>query len=119
MSKEAAGAPYHQSVPERPGEQRPLTALPSTRARALAFMAIIVAGACGGLIGWSITTLQCTPSCATAGAVGALVGSVAAAAGVAVVAVLALRAMGEWKRIKEEDLQGAQPPSTSRRNPSA
>jgi hypothetical protein len=49
-----------------------------------------------------------------------VVGGVFAAAGVAVVAVLTLRAMGEWKRIREEELfndegQG----STSRRNPSA
>lgn len=100
-------------------DDRPLTALPSTRARILAFAAIIVAGACGGLIGWSVTTLQCTGSCATAGALGGLVGAVFAAAGVAVVAVLALRAMGEWKRINDDDVYGASPPSDNLRNPSA
>lgn len=106
-------------MPEVPAPDRPLTALPSTRARVFAFAAILLAGACGGLIGWSVTTLQCTGDCSTAGALGGMVGALFAAAGVAVVAVLALRAMGEWKRIREEDLQEDQPPSTSRRNPSA
>ena len=113
-------------VPEPPVGDRPLSALPSVRARALAFAAILLAGACGGLIGWSVTTIQCAGSCSTAGALGALVGSVIAAGGGAVVAVLALRAMGEWKRIAEAELlneqdatQGDQTDSDRRRNPSA
>jgi hypothetical protein len=35
------------------------TALPSVAARLLAFIAILVGGLCGGLIGWSVTDLQC------------------------------------------------------------
>jgi hypothetical protein len=35
------------------------TALPSVAARILAFLAILVGGLCGGLIGWSVTDLQC------------------------------------------------------------
>lgn len=35
------------------------TALPSVTARLLAFLAILVGGLCGGLIGWSVTDLQC------------------------------------------------------------
>ena len=35
------------------------TALPSVAARLLAFLAILVGGLCGGLIGWSVTDLQC------------------------------------------------------------
>ena len=35
------------------------TALPPVGARVLAFVAIIVGGLCGGLIGWSFVDLQC------------------------------------------------------------
>jgi hypothetical protein len=105
---------------------RPLSALPSPLARGVAFAAIFVAGAAGALIGWSFVDLQCTGDCSTPGGIGAIVGGLFGAIGVAVVAVLTLRAMGEWKRIKEEELFNErssggvdQPPSSSRRNPSA
>lgn len=103
-------------------DPRPLSALPSVRARVLAFTAILVAGLSGGLIGGSFVELQCTGNCSTPVGIGAVVGAVSAAAGVAVVAVLTLRAMGEWKRISEEQLYAESPDggtSTSRRNPSA
>jgi hypothetical protein len=80
---------------------RPASALPSVPARAIAFAAILVAGVCGALIGFSYVRLQCTGNCATPTGVGALTGAAIAAGGVAVVAVLTLRAMGEWKSIKE------------------
>jgi hypothetical protein len=80
---------------------RPLTALPSVQARALAFGAILVAGACGGLIGYSTTKVGCTHRCATPDGIGGVVGAVLAAGGVAVIAVLVLRAMGEWRSIRE------------------
>lgn len=35
------------------------TALPSVTARILAFVAILLGGLCGGLIGYSVTDLQC------------------------------------------------------------
>jgi hypothetical protein len=70
-------------------------------ARALAFAAILVAGTCGGLIGYAVVKVQCEGDCATPNGLGAFVGAVTAAAGVAVVATLVLRAMGEWKTIKE------------------
>jgi hypothetical protein len=73
------------------------TALPSVRARAVAFAAILVAGLCGGLIGRSLVQIQCSGSCSTSSAVGGLAGALTGAAGVAVVAVLVLRAMGEWR----------------------
>lgn len=85
-------------------EERPLSALPSPLARAVAFAAILVAGASGALIGWSFVDLQCSGDCSTPGGIGAIVGGLIAAIGVAVVAVLTLRAMGEWKRIKEDEL---------------
>ena len=68
----------------------------------------MLAGLCGALIGWAFVDLQCTGSCGTPSGIGAIVGAVFAAAGVAVVAVLALRAMGEWKRIKEAELYNEQ-----------
>ncbi len=99
------------------------TALPPRGARVLAFLAIVVGGLCGGLIGWSVTDLQCggtaraplpverplttgtttvaadgDSGCTTWSAGGALVGSVLGAGGVGIVAVLVLRAMGEWRR---------------------
>ena len=85
-------------------DERPLSALPSPLARGIAFAAIVVAGVCGALIGWSFVDLQCEGDCTTPGGIGALVGGVSAALGVAVVAVLTLRAMGEWRRLKEEEL---------------
>jgi hypothetical protein len=75
--------------------------LPSRRARALAFAAILVAGACGALIGYSFVSIQCHGSCSAPEGAGSIVGAVIAAVGVAVVAVLVLRAMGEWKTITD------------------
>ncbi|MGH9177651.1 MAG: hypothetical protein ACRD0N_03730 [Acidimicrobiales bacterium] len=81
-----------------PGD-RPLSAIPSRKARALAFVAILVAGGCGALIGRSFVSLQCD-DCTAATGLGAIVGGLVAAGGVAVVAVLVLRAMGEWRRLE-------------------
>lgn len=81
----------------------PLSALPSAKARAAAFAAIIVAGLCGGLIGYALVILQCRGECATPGGIGAVVGALLGAGGVAVVAVVMLRAMSEWRTIKEAE----------------
>lgn len=86
--------------------ERPLSALPSTRARVLAFAAILVGGLAGALIGYGFVDLQCTGSCATPNAIGSLIGAVAAAAGTAIVAVLALRAMGEWRQLGDRAGKG-------------
>lgn len=83
-----------------------ISALPSTRARLLAFVAIILAGVVGGLIGSAFVSLQCTGDCTTPAGIGFLVGALMAAGGVAVVAVLTLRAMGEWRRIRDEQILG-------------
>ena len=83
-------------TPRRPPVSGP-TALPSSGARAIAFVAIIVGGLCGLLIGRALVQVQCEGNCEVATGLGALVGGVVAAAGVAVVAVLVLRAMGEWQ----------------------
>jgi hypothetical protein len=88
------------------------TSLPPTGARVLAFLAILVAGVCGGLIGWAITDLQVDSSAANG--VGALVGAVIAAGGVAVIAVLVLRAMGEWRTVDPNRDGGVQARRTRR-----
>jgi hypothetical protein len=93
------------------------TALPSVTARWLAFVAILIGGVCGALIGWSITDLQCgndddpavavaagldpdegEEGCTTWAAAGAVIGAAMGAGGTAVVSVLVLRAMSEWRR---------------------
>ena len=80
----------------RPDSTAP-NAAPPLVARLLAVVAIVVAGLCGGLIGYAFMDLQCDDGCATyAGLVG-LASAIGAAAGVAVVAVLTIRAMSEWK----------------------
>jgi len=87
-------------------EDRIPSALPSRGARFLAFAAILTGGLCGGLIGFSVTRLQCVGDCSTNKSLGGLVGAVIGAAGVAVIAVLALRAMGEWKTIQQNSPAG-------------
>jgi hypothetical protein len=90
----------------------------------LAFLAIVLGGVCGGLIGWSVTDLQCGPErragaeavaddddgCDTIAGLGAVVGAVVGAGGVAVVAVLVLRAMAEWRRDLDLTEEGDPPP---------
>jgi hypothetical protein len=82
---------------------RNVSALPSVRARALAFLAILVSGAIGALIGYGFVDIQCHGDCAAPDGIGAVVGGLMAAGGVAVVAVLSLRAMGNWRRIQAEE----------------
>lgn len=90
--------PAEQSVPdERAG---PDSALPPVMARVLAFAAILIGGACGGVIGAAVVNVQCAGDCTDPSAIGGVVGAITGAAGVAVVAVLALRAMGEWRTIE-------------------
>lgn len=80
------------SEPTGPG-----SALPPLGARILAFVAVVVAGLCGGLIGFGVVDLSCDDGC-TLAATGTGVGAaLLCAGGVAVVAVLTLRAMGEWR----------------------
>lgn len=83
--------------------ERPLSALPSPRARAAAFVAILVAGFAGGLIGYTLVKLQCDGPCAAPRGIGIFVGAAAAAAGMSIVAVLVLRAVGEWRQIEQRE----------------
>jgi len=94
-----------------PGPRR-ASALPSVQARVLAFTAILVAGLAGAAIGGSVANIECHGSCTTPVGLGAVVGGAAGAGGTGVVATLTLRAMGEWKRISDEQLEaGADDPS--------
>jgi hypothetical protein len=76
------------------------------RARALAFLAILVAGGMGAFIGYGFVDVQCSGSCATPNGIGALVGGLFFAGGVAIVAVLTLRAMANWRRVRAEEEAG-------------
>jgi len=87
-------------VPE-PDRPEALSALPSTAARLLAFIAILVGGGAGGLVGFALVDASCEGSCDTPRAIGGGIGALLAAAGTAVVAVLVLRAMGEWREIQD------------------
>ncbi len=82
------------------------SAVPPATARILAFAAIVLAGICGGLIGWKFTALQVDDGSILPG-VGGVVGAVVAAGGVAVLSVLVMRAMGEWQTIQQTGDPGA------------
>lgn len=97
--------------PDRPGPAP--SALPSVGARVLAFALILLAGTAGGFIGYSFVDLQCEGDCTVPNGLGGLVGALIGAVGVAVVTVLALRAMGEWRTIRQRD-EGAPPPRPPR-----
>ena len=84
-----------------PGDSDSLSALPPPGARIAAFVAICLGGLAGGLIGYSLVELQCDGDCAQARGVGILSGAVIAASGMAIVAVLVLRAVGEWRDIRD------------------
>ena len=105
MPDDAADVPHPPDTPATPdgstppGDEYAPSALPPTGARVLAFVSILVAGLCGGLIGWSFVDLQCDGDCGVAAGLAGLAGAVLGAGGVAVVAVLALRAMGEWRTV--------------------
>ncbi len=98
---------YHRPIADQSHDltPEPTAPLPSPAARALAVAAIVIAGLCGGLIGFAVADLQCTGDCGVLVGIGALLGAVIAAGGVAIVAVLALRAMAEWDTVQERQRQ--------------
>ena len=89
-----------------PLPDKPLSALPSVRARVAAFSAICLSGLAGGLIGYSLISIQCEGDCGLPEGIGLLVGAVIAAAGMAVVAVLVMRALGEWHEANDREDAG-------------
>lgn len=88
---------------DRVTPERPLSALPSPAARAVAFVSILIGGLAGGLIGYALVDIQYDGSGAAPLGIGLVVGAVLAAGGTAIVAVLVLRALGEWKSIADRD----------------
>lgn len=78
-----------------------LSALPSTAARVMAFISILIGGLAGGLIGYSLVDVQCDGDCGFPLGLGILIGSVLSAGGTAIVSVLVLRALGEWREMAD------------------
>ncbi len=78
-----------------------LSALPSTAARVMAFISILIGGLAGGLIGYSLIDVQCDGDCGLPLGLGILIGSVLSAGGTAIVSVLVLRALGEWREMAD------------------
>ena len=96
-------------APTPPPEDRPLSAIPSPAARAVAFVAILLGGLAGGLIGSALVEIQCEGDCGLPIGLGILAGAVVAAGGMAIVSVLVLRAMGEWREIQDREAAGHGP----------
>ena len=92
-----------------PDPDRPLSAIPPVGVRIGAFVAIILSGFAGGLIGYSLVHLQCDGDCALPEGIGLLVGAVMAAGGMAIVAVLVMRALGEWRETTDRERAGHAP----------
>lgn len=88
---------------------RPLSALPSVGVRYAAFAAICLSGLAGGLIGYSLISLQCEGSCGLPLGLGILIGAIIAAGGMAIVAILVMRALGEWHEIEDRERAGHAP----------
>ncbi|MGA1344983.1 MAG: hypothetical protein ACO35E_03290 [Ilumatobacteraceae bacterium] len=93
----------------RSPDPRPLSAIPPRVARTTAFVAVLLGGLVGGVLGHTIVAVQCTGECAVPNGLGLLAGSVVIAAGMAIVSVLALRAMGEWHEIRDRERAGHAP----------
>lgn len=98
-----ATGPYDGGVSSTPGANRPLSALPSPTARLAAFIAILIAGLAGALIGAAMVDLQCTGRCDAPIGIGLLIGSLIGAGGMSIVAVLVLRAVGEWRELADRE----------------
>ena len=92
-----------------PDPDRPLSAIPPVGVRIGAFVAIVLSGFAGGLIGYSLVNLQCDGDCALPEGIGLLVGAVMAAGGMAIVAVLVMRALGEWRETTDRERAGHAP----------
>lgn len=81
-------------------DPRPLSALPSPLARALAFASILLGGVAGGFIGFALVDIQYSGESSIPLGIGLFAGSIIAAGGTAIVAVLVLRALGEWRDVE-------------------
>jgi hypothetical protein len=89
--------------------EQSLSAIPPVAARVIAFVAILLGGLAGAVIGYTLVDLQCDGDCSLPKGLGLLTGAVLCAGGMAIVAVLALRAMGEWREIADRERAGHAP----------
>ena len=77
-----------------------LSALPSPRARAVAFAGICLGGMLGAVAGYGLADLQCDDgSCFWPLVLGAMAAAFIAASGASVLAVIALRALPGWRTV--------------------
>lgn len=74
----------------------PLSALPSVRARVIAFVSIMALGGLGGAIGYWFGQLQTEGDALAVPGLLMLAGTLVFALGSAAVAVISLRALAEW-----------------------
>lgn len=84
-----------------PDSSLSLSALPSVRARIMAYVAILLGGLAGGCLGYAVVDLQIDHPHGVAQGIGILVGSIAMAGGMSIVSVLVLRALGEWREVAD------------------
>jgi len=82
--------------------ERPLSALPSPRARLVGFISILAGGLAGGLLRFALVDIQADGDSSVLRGLGIFSGSVIAAGGTAIIAVLVLRALGEWKALGDQ-----------------
>ena len=88
-------------MPQTPNDKRALSALPSPRARVIAFVGVLISGVAGAAIGYSLVDLQCGGDCSVGTGIGLLLGAITGAIGMSVVSVLVLRAVGEWRELAD------------------
>lgn len=93
--------PYDGEMSSSPGSNSSLSALPSPAARIVAFVAIVVAGIAGALIGSAMIELQCNGNCEVPIGIGLLIGALIGSIGMSIVTVLVLRAIGEWRELAD------------------
>ena len=62
---------------------------------------VLIAGAAGAAIGYSIVDLQCEGECSVGTGIGLLLGAITGAIGMSIVSVLVLRAVGEWRELAD------------------
>ncbi len=89
-------------------DERPLSALPSPLARAVAFVSILIGGLAGAVIGFALVDIQYSGEADWPRGLGVVIGAAVAAGGTAIVAVLVLRALGEWRDINDRRSRAAE-----------
>lgn len=86
-----------------PTVNEPESALPSVRARVIAFVSILAAGALGGATGVWFMGTQCDGECSVGTGLSMWFGTVLLALGTAVVAVISLRTVAEWNSARRAE----------------